>query len=49
MSLIANYRSQFDRIIRNASYEELVRKLKDNREEFLNKRPTTRSGRRLDV
>jgi phospholipid transport system substrate-binding protein len=44
VSLIANYRTQFDRIIRTASYEELVRKLKENREQFLNERPT-RSGR----
>lgn len=28
VSLIANYRSQFDRIIRTTSYEELVRRLK---------------------
>ena len=36
VSLIANYRSQFDRIIRSSSYEELVRRLKTKREEFLN-------------
>ncbi|PYM94228.1 MAG: organic solvent tolerance ABC transporter substrate-binding protein [Candidatus Rokuibacteriota bacterium] len=28
VSLIANYRSQFDRIVRTSSYEELVRRLK---------------------
>jgi phospholipid transport system substrate-binding protein len=28
VSLIANYRSQFDRIIRSSSYEELVKRLK---------------------
>jgi phospholipid transport system substrate-binding protein len=28
VSLVANYRSQFDQIIRNASYEQLVAKLK---------------------
>jgi phospholipid transport system substrate-binding protein len=44
VSLIANYRTQFDRIIRTASYEELVRKLKENRDQFLNERPTE-SGR----
>jgi phospholipid transport system substrate-binding protein len=36
VSLVANYRSQFDRIIRSGSYEELVRRLKTKREEFLN-------------
>jgi len=36
VSLVANYRSQFDRIIRSNSYEELVRRLKTKREEFLN-------------
>lgn len=34
VSLIANYRAQFDRIIRTSSYEELVRRLKTKREEF---------------
>jgi phospholipid transport system substrate-binding protein len=36
VSLIANYRSQFDRIIRGSSYEELIRRLKQKRGEFLN-------------
>ncbi len=36
VSLVANYRSQFDRIIRSSSYEELVKRLKTKREEFLN-------------
>jgi len=36
VSLVANYRSQFDRIIRTSSYEELVRRLKTKRDEFLN-------------
>jgi phospholipid transport system substrate-binding protein len=35
VSLVANYRSQFDRIIRTSSYEDLVRRLKTKREEFL--------------
>jgi phospholipid transport system substrate-binding protein len=43
VSLIANYRSQFDRIVRTSSYEELVRRLKSKRDEFLNE-PAT-SGR----
>ena len=39
VSLIANYRTQFDRIIRTSSFQELVRKLRDNREQFLNEKP----------
>lgn len=35
VSLIGNYRSQFDRIIRTSSYEELVKRLKTKRDEFL--------------
>ena len=36
VSLVSNYRSQFDRIVRSSSYEELVRRLKQKRDEFLN-------------
>src|SRR5262245_26856594 len=36
VSLVASYRSQFDRIVRSSSYEELVRRLKQKRDEFLN-------------
>jgi phospholipid transport system substrate-binding protein len=32
ISLVNNYRSQFNRVISNASYEELVRRLKDKAE-----------------
>jgi phospholipid transport system substrate-binding protein len=32
ISLVNNYRSQFNRVIANASYEELVRRLKDKSE-----------------
>ena len=39
VSLVANYRSQFDRIVRTSSYEELVRRLKTKRDEFLNESP----------
>ncbi|OLC17582.1 MAG: hypothetical protein AUH29_01480 [Candidatus Rokubacteria bacterium 13_1_40CM_69_27] len=35
VSLVGNYRSQFDRIIRTSSYEELVKRLKTKRDEFL--------------
>jgi phospholipid transport system substrate-binding protein len=34
VSLIANYRAQFNKIIRTSSYEELVAKLKSNQAEF---------------
>jgi phospholipid transport system substrate-binding protein len=40
VSLVSNYRSQFDRVIRTASYEELVRRLKTRRDDFLPKKPT---------
>ena len=36
VSLVGNYRSQFDRIVRTNSYEELVRRLKLKRDEFIN-------------
>jgi phospholipid transport system substrate-binding protein len=39
ISLISNYRSQFDRIIRTASYQELVKRLRTKRDEFLNDKP----------
>ena len=42
VSLIANYRAQFDKIVRTTSYEELVRRLKHKRDEFLNETPAPR-------
>ena len=45
VSLVANYRSQFDRIVRSSSYEELVRRLKTKRDEFLNESPSQRVRR----
>jgi len=39
LSLVSNYRSQFDRVIRTASYEELVRRLK-TRGDFLSEKET---------
>jgi phospholipid transport system substrate-binding protein len=39
LSLISNYRSQFDRVIRTTSYEELVKRLK-TRGEFLSEKAT---------
>jgi phospholipid transport system substrate-binding protein len=45
VSLVGNYRSQFDRIVRSSSYEELVRRLKQKRDEFLNEQaPARRSA-----
>src|SRR6266436_29887 len=35
VSLIANYRTQFNKIIRTSSYQELVKKMKTKQEEFL--------------
>jgi phospholipid transport system substrate-binding protein len=45
VSLVANYRSQFDRIVRSSSYDELVRRLKTKRDEFLNESPSQRARR----
>jgi phospholipid transport system substrate-binding protein len=39
LSLISNYRSQFDRVIRTTSYEELVKRLK-TKGEFLSEKAT---------
>ena len=39
LSLISNYRAQFDRVIRTTSYEELVRRLK-TRGDFLSEKET---------
>jgi phospholipid transport system substrate-binding protein len=39
LSLISNYRAQFDRVIRTASYDELVKRLK-TKGEFLNEKGT---------
>jgi hypothetical protein len=35
VSLIANYRAQFNKIITTSSYQELVKKMKTKQEEFL--------------
>jgi phospholipid transport system substrate-binding protein len=34
ISLVANYRAQFNRVVRTSSYEELVAKLKSNQAQF---------------
>jgi phospholipid transport system substrate-binding protein len=35
VSLVANYRSQFNKIIQTSSYQELVKKMKTKQEEFI--------------
>jgi len=41
VSLVSNYRTQFNKIIQTSSYEELVRKLKTKQEEFLEEQKRT--------
>lgn len=43
VSLIANYRVQFNQIIRKSSYAELVNRLKSNRNEFLDEGAPTKA------
>ena len=46
VSLVANYRTQFDRIMRTGSYDELVRRMKASQSDFNSapgKSPTPRS------
>lgn len=38
VSLVNNYRSQFNRVINNSSYEELIRRMKEKQEEFTEKK-----------
>jgi phospholipid transport system substrate-binding protein len=45
VSLIGNYRSQFDRIIRTSSYQDLVKRLKTKRDEFLPQQREARPAR----
>ena len=42
ISLVNNYRSQFDRILANASFDELLRKLRQKTPDF--KRPAVKQG-----
>lgn len=47
VSLISNYRTQFNKIIQTASYQELVRKMKTRQEEFrLEERQKTKGAAR---
>jgi hypothetical protein len=43
VSLVGNYRSQFDRIIRTSSYEDLVKRLRD-RALTLSEKPAKSTG-----
>ena len=40
VSLVANYRSQFNKVIESSSYQELVKRLKARGEEFRARRPS---------
>ncbi|MBI4638053.1 MAG: ABC transporter substrate-binding protein [Candidatus Rokubacteria bacterium] len=39
VSLVSNYRTQFNKIVQTASYQELVKKMKTKQEEFLQRTP----------
>jgi phospholipid transport system substrate-binding protein len=45
VSLIANYRTQFNKIIQTSSYQELVRRMKTKQAEFLDGHRRTSAGR----
>jgi phospholipid transport system substrate-binding protein len=45
VSLVANYRSQFDRIIRTSSYEDLVKRLKIRVQQLMDGTPRPGAGR----
>lgn len=46
VSLIANYRTQFNKIITTSSYQELVRKMRTKQEEFLLEEKQKRTSQR---
>jgi phospholipid transport system substrate-binding protein len=46
VSLVANYRTQFNKIIQTSSYQELVKKMKTKQEEFLEQEKQPPPGRR---
>ena len=41
VSLISNYRTQFNKIITTSSYQELVKKMKSKQEEFIQEEKRT--------
>jgi phospholipid transport system substrate-binding protein len=46
LSLVSNFRKQFDRVIRQSSYEELVKKMKTRQDEFLEESKAKRTSQR---
>ena len=48
ISLVGNYRAQFDRIIRTSSYDELVKRLRDKRSEFVREADRPERPRRTE-
>lgn len=44
ISLISNYRTQFNKIVQTSSYEELVKKLKTKQEEFAKEETKSKGG-----
>ena len=46
VSLIGNYRTQFNKIIQTSSYQELVKKMKTKQEEFLEEERPKRTSQR---
>jgi phospholipid transport system substrate-binding protein len=46
VSLINNYRNQFNKIIQTSSYQELVNKMKARQEEFLDGEKQKRTSQR---
>jgi phospholipid transport system substrate-binding protein len=44
VSLVANYRTQFNKIIQTSSYQELVKKMKTKQEEFLDQEKQKRTS-----
>lgn len=46
VSLISNYRTQFNKIITTSSYEELIKKMKTKQEEFIHEETQKRTSQR---
>jgi len=46
VSLVANYRVQFNKIITTSSYQELVKKMRDKQEEFYGDEKQKRTSQR---
>ena len=46
VSLISNYRTQFNKIITTSSFQELIKKMKTKQEEFIDEEKQKRTSRR---